>query len=620
MGNDMDEMRRRALLTAAGGGLAGLFGTASAAPALADDAVVRAQQAAAGAGEPDARLPISCKLPPFNCKGDSRYDLETSAFVPGTDDTAGMKAFFDYCIRTGASGYIPAGRYWIDWGALEFDNGHTDASWPEIATAGFNNVFLIGRGNADKPMLSIVNGGTNISDDRVWQGGSIGGFTVVQAQGSGFRNRHALQLAGVQQIEFGYVVGLRNEGHVLHCPRRTVTLRSGGANPDPFHVYACRFQGIFGLFNTGWTIRNENGLGLNQCNLGNVRAAGNGGGFYGWGGDNLIETWSSGSTAGWALHDGSDVETPGSPYGLHILTMMEVDDTRHGFFIGRAKHCRFQARVIHRYNFPERIGARARQEGYWPLALLQFGQGANSDGYDNHITIYQRIDGPDGAAPMAKRMVHPEVRFGGTQQPLRASTIHLFMQDNIGYGFSDADYYAEIHPALPPECRITLGGKTIYDRLSRSHLSVSCARNLAIPSEGYPTAAAILPFDNVRWDRGGDAVLDPGARCHGFRANRDGECRFAIGVRIQLPAGTRIRLGILAREGEAMRFTGAGAEFFQAAGSPQFHLFQVTMRVSRGTVYFPCGDQASGATVEAVGLQLNEVELYWQAEMIEGSP
>lgn len=603
----MDQMRRRALMTAAGGGLAGLFGA------------TRAQ--AAAAGEPDARLPVSCKLPPFNCKGDGRYDPETNAFVPGADDTAGMKAFFDYCIRTGASGYVPAGCYWIDWGALEFDNGHSDASWPEIATAGFNNVFFIGRGDADKPMVSIINGGTRVSDDRVWQGGSLGGFTVVQPRGSGsgFRNRHALQLAGVQQVDFGYVVGLRNEGHVLYCPRRIVRLQSGGANPDPFHVYACRFQGIFGLFNTGWTIRNENGLGLNQCNLGNVRAAGNGGGFYGWGGDNLIETWSSGGTGGWALHDGSEADIPGSPYGLHILTMMEVDDPQRGFFIGRAKHCRFQARVIHRYNHPDRVGARAREEGYWPLTLLQFGQAASSNAYDNHITLYQRVDGPDSAPAKHKRAVHPEIRFGGTQQPLRASTIQIFMQDNVGYDFSDEDYYAEIHPALPPECRIMLGGKTIYDRLPRTHLSVSCARNLAIPGEGYPTAAAILPFDSVRWDRGGDAVLDAGKRCHGFRANRDGECRFAIGVRVQLPAGTRIRLGILAREGEATRFTGAGAEFFQAQAAPQFHRFEVTMRVTRGSVYFPCGDQASGAPVEAIGLERNEVELYWQAEMIEGA-
>lgn len=505
----MDEARRRALIAVAGAAGFGpaLFGEALAQgarrPDAASDPVLRAQFAAATPEQLMSSVPVNCKLPPFNCRGDSRYDAAAGTFEPGADDTAGMKAFFDYCIRTGMRGYVPPGTYWIDWGALAFDNGHTDSAWPEIATAGFQNTFFVGRGDTDAPMISITNGTATTSDDRVWHGGSLGGITVVQVRGSGNRNRHALQLAGVQQIAFGYIVGLHNEGHVLHCPRRTVQFGPGAHNPDPYHVYACRFAGLFGLFNTGWTIRNENALGLNQCNLGNVRAMANGGGFYGWGGDNLIETWTSGSHGGWVLHDGSDVElNHGVPYGLHILTMMEVDDPQRGFFVGRSKHCRFQARIVHRNNAPGRFGgAAASAEGYWPLDLARFGGGALGDAYDHHITLYQRIDGPDPRRD-ARRGPRIAIDFGDVRQPLRASTIDLFMQDNLGYGFTESDYYRGLNGAAPPECKIRLAGKTIFDRLPRSHFAASCSGNLAIPNRGYPSASAILPFDSVRWDRG----------------------------------------------------------------------------------------------------------------------
>lgn len=622
----MDEARRRALIAVAGAAGFGpaLFGEALAQrpgrPSGAEsDPVLRAQFASATPEQLASSVPVNCKLPPFNCRGDTRYDAAAGIFEPGADDTAGMKAFFDYCIRTGARGYIPAGKYLIDWGALAFDNGHTDSAWPDIATAGFDNVFFIGRGDADRPMISITNGTATGSDDRVWHGGALGGLTVVQARGSGYRNRHALLLAGVQQIQFGYIVGLYNDGHVLFCPRRTVRLGPDAHNPDPYHVYSCRFSGIFGLFNTGWTIRNENAVGLNHCNFGNVRAASNGGGFYGWGGNNIIETWSSGSTGGWALHDGSDVALDhGVPNGLHILAMMEVDDPRQGFFIGRAKHCRFQARIIHRNNFQGRFGgATASAEGYWPRDTLRFG-GPLTDAYDHHITLYHRVDGPDPRRDARRGGPNIAVDFADLRQPLRTSEISVFMQDNLGYGFAESDYVRGVNAAGPPECRITLGGKTIYDRLPRSLFAASCGGDLAIGNQNYPAPPSILPFDSVRWDRGGDAVLDPERRCHGFRANRDGECRFRIGIRIDAPAGTRFRLGILERAGADTRFTGASQDLFQTAAAPQTHIFQIVMRVTRGSVYFPCGDQNSGRpSLNAVGLLRNEMDLIWQAEMVE---
>lgn len=66
------------------------------------------------------------------------------------------------------------------------------------------------------------------------------------------------------------------------------------------------------------------------------------------------------------------------------------------------------------------------------------------------------------------------------------------------------------------------------------------------------------------------------------------------------------------------RFTGASQEFVQAAATFQTHIFQIVMRVVQGAAYFPCGDQNSDrAVLNAVGLLANEMDLVWQAEMVE---
>ncbi len=590
------------------------------------------------------KLREACTPMDFGAVGDSTYVGGT--FTAGANDTAAMLAFFNHCIDTGCEGFIPPGGYYVDWGALAFDNGNVDTPWPIIRTAGHENVVFFGRGEADEPMISISNGTTAVVNDQVWHGGELGGFTVQNVDFDGTcTNRHALSLSGLQQVRFGVIQGLDLQGSTLFLPFKVV----GGTNPDPYHVYDCDFQGVVGFRNLQFVVENRNFHGLVGNRFGGVRAANAGyaaladydagppeefphlpedhsgteaerrdaprvGCWYGFGSTNFVDTITVGTSRGWALHDGSDVEcVAGVPTGFHVGAA-ELDDPEFGIFLGRAKFCTFrQFRFIHRKPSGGSGALLAfRGNAYWPRVAVQFNDGFNDppvgpDGRYCRLQIEHRIDGPAGS----KSDLGAFTDFNSYPSYPIATRLELSMQDNMSYGIVAGDLYSNLHPEL--EVRIELAGKPIYDLLPRSLAAASYTSSpFSVPASGYTTAGSILDFSNERFDLGDEYS----GAAKGWTAPGSGYAQFTISLPLNLAAGTRVRLGVLSEiAASTYQMTGAHRTLYQAAAGVQHHTLTQIIPVNKGYTYYAIADQNSGSAVN-VSVVYSLDECVFQVRMV----
>ena len=579
------------------------------------------------------KLREACTPLDFGAQGNSTY--VGGVFTAGANDTAAMLAFINHCIDTGSEGYIPPGGYHVDWGTLAFDNGNVDTPWPVIRTAGHESVTFYGRGNADAPMISITNGETAVANDQMWHGGELGGFTVRNILSQAAKsNRHALELRGIQESRFGVIQGLDLQGSTLFIPNKL----TGGTNPDPYHVYACDFQAVIGFRNLQFVVENRNFHGLVGNRFGSIRASNAGymanadyaiyppsghssteaqrrdtprvGCWYGFGASNRVGALTVSTSRGWALHDGSDVNCVGGVPAGFVVEAAELDDPEFGIFLGRAKFCAFrQFRFIHRK--PASATSTFRSNPYWPRVAVQFGKGylnlpVAPDSQHCQLTIEHRIDGPAGT----KSDLGAFTDFNDWPSYPFATKIELTMQDGMGYDIEPGDLFSNLHPASG--VRIDLWGKPIHDALPRSLASASyTGSGLSVPATGYASSAAILAFSNVRFDIGGDYGNDG----NGWTAPYSGFAQFHISLPLNLASGTRVRLGVMEKQGSTYYMTGAHRRVYQSVTGVQHHALTQIVQVTQGLTYYAIADQGSGASV-TVSPEFSLDECTFQVRMV----
>lgn len=542
-----------------------LIGAAAAVPALAagPSLATRANDRRAAPSRADAKLD-------FGCSGDDQ-----------ADDSAPMLAFFRHCIETGAEGFIPAGTYRIAWGTLLFRSGARDRPWPVIRTAGSDFVILKGIGTADAPMIEINNRAadgraTTITNDEVWAGGELGGFTVVpERRQNGAASRHALRLSGIQQLSVGPIVAADLQGSALHVPRE-ITSDMTPHNPDPFHVYACRFAYVAALRCDGWAVLNENGVGLTHCRFDAVRAISTaGGGFFGIGGGNMVGALSAGSCRGWALDDGGQ-EIPAAA-ATFLLETAEIDDCEFGIRLNRVHQCEIaRTRIVHRLDYA------GRANGMYPRIALSLGGGRNPRVTDIRIDVEHRFDdhNPDGIGVL--------VDLGDNAGTLVNVNIDLSLR---GGGIEDRRI---VHRAgSSNQVRVRRDGRVILDSLPKRLASAAADGATILPNAGFGTGGSILAFRRKRFDPSDD--YDAGRQA--FVVPYTGKLWVMITVPVDVPVGTAIRLAILLERGGEMfmptmrRFTNAGT------GVHHYQLVQI-LDVVEGDVIHAAGDQNGPHPVE----------------------
>lgn len=573
----------------AGGGIAqpvvsrrALIGAAATVPALA-----ASPSLAAGANDRRAVAPRADAQLDFGCSGDGR-----------ADDSAPMLAFFRHCIETGAEGFIPAGTYRIAWGVLLFRSGGRDRPWPVIRTAGSDFVILKGIGTTDAPMIEINNRTadgrvTTITNDKVWAGGELGGFTVVpERRQHGATNRHALRLSGIQQLTVGPIVAADLQGSALHIPRET-TRDVTPSNPDPFHVYACRFAYVAALRCDGWAVLNENGVGLTHCRFDAVRAISTiGGGFFGVGGGNVVGALSTGSCKGWALDDGGQESEIGA--ATFLLETAEIDDCEFGIRLNHIHQSDIaRARIVHRLDYA------GRTDGMYPRTALSLGGGRNPRVTDIRIDVEHRFDNhhPDRAGIL--------VDFNDNAGTLVNVDIDLSLR---GGGIEDNRIVHRMGSSN--QARIRRDGRVIVDSLPRRVASAAADGMTVLPNTGFGTAGSILAFRRKRFDSSDDYDVDRQA----FVVPYTGKLWVMLTVPLDVPVGTVIRLAILLRRNGEMsmptmrRFTHAGI------GVHHYQLVQI-IDVLAGDVIHAAGDQNGPRPIETSPLFSMDESLF-QALML----
>lgn len=472
----------------------------------------------ADVGEQLDSLGVDAKVN-FGAKGDD-----------ATDDTAAMLAFFQHCISTGTRGYIPAGKYRVNWGALAFDNGHVTTPFPFIETAGYENTIFVGTGPADAPMISLTNGTASSGFGQFWQGGGIGSFQVTSLSADVTKSqRHALRLLGVFGMRFGYIYGQDLDGAVLNIPPKLY----GGSNPDPYSVSSCIFEGLRGD-RCRRVCDNQNYLGLNasdvsivvgyKCTEGVLRDLG-AGMRYG----NI----SGGSNRGWFIDDNTYAAAPVSSAHAVDIGTMEIDDSENGVRINRLRQCRIKnTRFIHRRN-----GSSLNVSGqYWPRTALKLAGGSSPSINDLEFQIEHRID-PGGVLGDLGQFVD----FSSDAGNIVNVTIEQLIQDNAGLGIADSRTYTNFNSNTQAVMR--RAGKVILDTRPKRMSIASYTTSLTVKNSaaGLVDPTRILNFANERFDPSGD--YDP--TTYGFMVPYTGQAEITITVPIQLTSGGIFEMGVL---------------------------------------------------------------------------
>lgn len=289
-----------------------------------------------------------------------------------SDDTAPMLSWRD-AVMDGVVGYLPTGRYKIDEGTLVFSNGSENSNGPIIITDGSFNSIIVAAGKYDVPLMEI----RNDTPGRVFNGARIDGIGFCDTSGDDAPNRCGLALSGLSYSTFGYI---RGEG--LRSDLVRIPVRNTNGNPDPFHVFACSFEGIQLVNSVGWALNNANGVGFNGCNVFGVEATKNEKGAIRSGGaGNRYHVVTCGETKGWAI----ERYFPDATVSRETYDMLELHAPENGILLSAMELFEIKrARIIYSWISEENF--------YWPRVGFKINGaqgGAINGGY---IELIHRID------------------------------------------------------------------------------------------------------------------------------------------------------------------------------------------------------------------------------------
>lgn len=304
----------------------------------------------------------------FGARGDGR-----------TDDTAALLRWRD-AIEAGAVGDLPAGRYKVREGELVFRVRDGDTGAPVIRTAGCRRSVFVARGTSDAPVIEF----RNEVPYRIAHGGSIDGIGIEDAApGTVGEARVGLALSGLAFTRFGPIHGRGFGGDLVRIVRREID-----GNPDPFHVALCRFEGIEADRCHGWAFNNDNGVGLNGCEIFGVRSILCGAGAIRSGGaGNRYAAISLAGSKGWAV----ERYRAGGTASRELYERLELDHPEYGLKLGALTSFEIShIRLIHRW--------LDEHQRYVPKIGVQLGGIELSRLENGNVGIIHRIDpGPKSA-------------------------------------------------------------------------------------------------------------------------------------------------------------------------------------------------------------------------------
>ncbi len=407
-----------------------------------------------------------------------------------TNCTTAMKAFFDAAIISGR-GHIPQGDYLITAGVLVFDNNHVDTLWPTITTDGYEAVTFLRADNTNAPMITLSNGTAVSGAGKFWLGGALGGITFSQNGKTKASSQHGLSLRGCNAIKFGHMRVNDGGGSCIYLPE---TLYSGN-NPDPYHVGACKFEGIEANRCDGFGLDNRNWVGLTTCEIDYLRVIEcNGGGWYGLGAGNVLHVASMGTVKGWAFDDGTASASTGGSPSRAFVDVAELDDVQNGFRLNKTSISSFSGiRFVHRYNFNASYNPG---EGYWPRIAVSIGGGTSPNIAQIQMSMIHRIEAGGTKPDMG---VFVDLHSAGGN--IVAVGVDQRILDNAGFGFADTDLFANV--STNSTALLTRDRKPINDVMTKVGALVRGAGGTAVGTAGYGSLTAKIAFATELYDKGG---------------------------------------------------------------------------------------------------------------------
>jgi hypothetical protein len=513
------------------------------------------------------------------------------------NSTSNLLAFFNHCILTGEPGHIKAGSYLVNAGVLSFDNNFTNKAWPNITTDGYDNVYFLRADATDAPLLSISNGVATSSVGKYWNGGSLGGITFEQNGKATGPEQHGLSLRGVWGTKFGWMRGNDLGGSSVHIPEALFNT----ANPDPYAVTFCEFDGIEGIDCSRFTLENRNWLGFNGCTIKNLRVVRcQLGGWHGFGAANSLGKYSMGDVSGWAFDDGTNAAaTGGAPLRID-LGMGELDNVENVMRINRLLQMVGKSmRIVHRFNTGQNVSAL-----YWPRKVIDVAGGVGANVGNIDIEITHRIEAGGTKAGLG-------VFYDGSNNAnVRGVSVDQRVQDNGGIGITDADIFTGV--SLSSSTVITKnGGIPINDRRFKVAALVRANTSDVVPNSGYLTAASKISFGVKMYDFGGyyDSAKSE------FTVPWTGLYRVSGRICISVPVGTRVRVAFAVNESGVI--TVLHQKYYFASNESAIHYdVDGVVLLTQGQKLFLMADQNTAGPVNLSAPSSATADITWGVEAL----
>lgn len=513
-----------------------------------------------------------------------------------TDSTAKMIAFFVTALATGRESMIPAGRFLIDPGALDFSSGWIDKAFPHIRTAGYGATTFVVRSDIDKPMIRINNGTATSATYRLWQGGSLGGIKIEDPfTSSTATNRHGLSIYGFKGTVFGYFMIDRPNGDGLHFERKLF----GGTNPDPYNVAFCDFEGVECKGAKGWGINHDNAVGVTHCRFQNIRVYdGVTGGIRGIGVSSLYSRISIGNQRGDAFAIPFDTLVGGRT----TIQYVEMDNCERGYDIETIQGLDvIESRIVHRYQTaPNTLPV------YWPTTSFNISKTARNVSALN-IKSFHRTE---AGGPLSA--IGTFYNFNNSTN-IRAAAIDVELTDNGALGVTNAQLVTGLN-GNSLDVVVKSLGKRIASTESTRGINLRGTTSVMVGVTGFASETAKIILPTEIQDTGNNYDPTTGYYTVPYTATYT----FDIQLVMAVPVGTRVRLGISSvvtpggsasyRKGRPMYSTNAAVQAYTLSGE---------IRLTAGDLVFIVCDQNSGAPVALGGTVDAAIENAWSIRPIQ---
>lgn len=516
-----------------------------------------------------------------------------------TNDTTGMKAFFDACILNGQDGHIPAGSYVITAGQLAFDNANVDKAFPRITTDGHYAVTFLRADTTDAAMIAITNGTAASASENVWIGGYLGGITYSQNSQTTSSGQHAVTLRGVDGMTFGRIKAVSIGGSALHTPE----LLFGGTNPDPYNVRGCEFEAIECNFGKRYGIENQNWVGFAGNRIGLLRCVETVlGGWYGFGAGNSIEITEIATCGGWAFDDGTHTAATGGVPSRIRIGICELDDVENGFRLNRTDQffCE-SARFVVRHEF----SSLNPSGGYWPRDGFLIGGGTSPSANGIFASATFRIESGGVKGDLGDFIDFASV----------ASTnvvIDTFIADNAGLGIDDSDLYSNENTS--GSMYVSRDGVPVLDERIKVAALVRSATSVTVPNSGYATSSAKIAFATELYDKGNNYNTTDSE----FTVPYDGLYRVDGTICLNVASGTRIRMAFAIDRSSVITIVAQEIRYQDTANDEHTTVSRI-VSLEAGDKLFLMADQNTAGAVNLSAPTSTNADLVWSVEALSGA-